>query len=813
LEILAEAAHEFSSTSRDLERLFGTIARRMADAIGDMCALRVASNDGTTLLLVALHARDDDAEASARATFAEPVVLANHPISLRIHERGEPFRAVLDPEAIKDRTTEAYYRYVKESGTHGALIVPLRFEGRSIGQLLFQRYRPDSPPFDADDETFACTLADLAAVAITNARSYAEAVEAHHRLHESEIAHRLLFESSPLPLFVFDTATLLPLAVNEEALRLYGYDHDAFMAMKITAHAVAGHDTAVARLAAWGDREAAGISRYRRKDGTTFMGEYTTRAASFAGRAARITVIKDVTARFEAEQARAVLAAIVESSNDAIVSKRLDGTILTWNRAAEELFGFGADEALGQPITIIVPPDRLEEERAILSRVANAERIEHFGTTRRRKDGSDVAVSISVAPILDAAGRVIGASKTARDLTAQREAAAKLRRTEDQLRQAQKMEAIGQLAGGVAHDFNNLLSVILSYCALVIEELPVGHPLRDDVAEIDRAGKQAATITKQLLAFSRKQILEPTVLDLNQVLTSMEKMLRRLLGEDVEVTLLLESALHKTFADHGQVEQIVMNLAVNARDAMPTGGKLTIETQNIELDADYVERHVGVAAGLYVMLAVTDTGTGMDAATQQHVFEPFFTTKEQGKGTGLGLATVFGIVKQSAGHVWLYSEVGRGTTFKIYLPVTTRVAQPASRAAPGGDLRGNETILLVEDEEQVRTVTRQMLRRSGYNVLEARNGGEALLICEKFEGRIDLVITDVVMPMMSGREVAQRLVEMRPHLKVLYVSGYTENTIVHHGVLDAGIAFLAKPIIPATLRRKVRDLLDAERRP
>jgi two-component system cell cycle sensor histidine kinase/response regulator CckA len=520
----------------------------------------------------------------------------------------------------------------------------------------------------------------------------AEARRTHRRSESEPLSesqnYRAIFDASPLPMWVFDVSSLGFLAVNEAAVRRYGYSRAEFLEMTL-ADIRPLEDVDAPRESPRHLESSASPQtwRHKKRDGSTILVEIEAYDLPFAGRLARIALMVDVTERLRLQEA--------------------------------------------------------------------------------------------------------------------------LQLTEEQLRQSQKMEAVGRLAGGIAHDFNNILSIILSYCGMMLAELRDGDPLRDDLVEIKKAGERAAELTKQLLMFSRHQMIEHRVLDVRQILIGMEKMIRRLLGADVELTLLPSTSVGRVTADAGQVEQIVMNLVVNARDAMPHGGKLVLETRNVELDAEYAAVHAGATPGSYVMLALTDTGVGMTKEVQARVFEPFFTTKEKGKGTGLGLSTVFGIVKKRGGHVWLYSEPGKGTTFRVYLPRTGASSDRISSIPPSiGGVKGSETILLVEDDEQVRGVACSILRRQGYRVLEASNGGEALMACEQHPSPIHLLLTDVVLPRMSGRQLADRLLALRPEMKLLFMSGYTDEAIHQGAVLDSGATCLQKPLTPDMLSRTVREVLD-----
>ena len=567
--------------------------------------------------------------------------------------------------------------------------------------------------------------------------------------------------------------------------------------------------------AAAGEARRSGVGknleyRIRHKNGTWLVLESTSSVIGDASGVPEKLVIvnRDITARKQASEALRLsevsFRSVIENAPYGIYRAQASGKLLLVNPALQKMLGYDSQaELLLLNLTTDVYVDPLEHQR-VNDLFTKQKEFTDVQVDWKRKDGTPIKARCSgwfVKSAIDGAAyfEVFAEDVTEKWLL------------ERQLRMAQKMEAVGRLSGGIAHDFNNLLGVIIGYSQVLKRTLPPGSAFLEHAEEIEKAGQRAASLTRQLLAFSRQQVLAPAVLNLNSLISEMEKMLPRLIGEDIEIVIALDPAIGRVKADHGQLEQVVMNLAVNARDAMPDGGKVVITTANAVLDETWTRSHPGSKAGDFVMLSVADTGTGIDSETLAHIFEPFFTTKERGKGTGLGLATVYGVVKQSGGYVWVESALGKGTAFQIYLPRIEELVSVPEPVAPIVEaFRGAETILLVEDADALRKLTHMLLEQHGYHVLVAANGAAALQLVEQKPERIDLLLTDVIMPGLNGRALAERLEILQPSLKVLYMSGYTDDAIVNHGVLESGTQLLHKPFSEESLIRKVREVLDAD---
>jgi PAS domain S-box-containing protein len=627
----------------------------------------------------------------------------------------------------------------------------------------------------------------------------------------SELRYRRLFETAQDGILILDADTGQVVDANPFMKDLLGYSQEEFLGRKLWE--IGPFKGEAASKITFAGLQRADRIRYEglpleTKDGRRVEVEFISNAYLVDQKRLIQCNIRDITERKRAEIALIRLAAIVESSDDAIIGKDLNGIITNWNNGAEKIFGYAAGEMVGTSILRLIPADRHDEENQILEKIKRGESMKHFETLRQTKDGRLIDISVTASPITDAAGMVIGVSKVARDITERR-------KLEAQFRQSQKMEAIGQLAGGVAHDFNNILAVIQLQAGLLKADQNLSLEQLDLAGEIEKAAERAANLTRQLLLFSRRQTMQPRDLDLNQAINDMAKMLRRTLGEDIQ--LQFKFAMQSLFihADAGMMDQVLMNLAVNARDAMPKGGQLVIETSAEDFDKSVRAQSARASSGSLVCLSVSDTGCGIPPEIVPRIFEPFFTTKEAGKGTGLGLATVFGIVEQHQGWINVHSEVGHGTTFHIYLPQLTKISrqkpeQPASSVMRGG----NETILLVEDDASLRVSLRKSLSQLGYRVLEAVNGIEALEVWKQNRDGIHLLLTDLLMPGgMTGKDLGERLLKENPKLKVIYASGYNAEITSKDFPLEEGVNFLTKPFQAQKLAQTVRNCLDKNGRP
>lgn len=773
-----------------------TVLSKLADAAvqqsdADEVSILLPTNDGRELYVAAVRGEKRERLLGERIPLDESIS------SWVARER----RGIILNGEVRD---ERFVALWPRPDIRSSISVPMEVANKLVGVInlnVTSRLRP----FTLGQLKALTILAGTAAAAL-------ESASLHAQVRTAEANYRSIFENAVEGIFQ-STAPGRFITVNPSMARILGYESPQELLGTITDNARQLYVDPESAARVTETLEQADILRdYEfeayRKDGSHIWVSLNIRVVRNDNGVEiyHEGSIEDITERKRVEGALRESGAryrdLVENAHDIIYEHDLDGNYTSTNKAGEQITGYTREETLKLNLTQTVAPEHLEKSREMIRRKLAGETVTAYELENIAKDGRRIALEVNSSLVFHN-GVPVGVQGIARDVTERK-------RLEEQLRQSQRLEAIGQLAGGVAHDFNNLLTVISGYSDLLLRRLPADGPLKSHVTEIKKAGERAAGLTRQLLAFSRKQILQPKVLDLNTVVSDLDKMLRRLIGEDVDLLTKTEAGLGQVKADPGQIEQVVVNLVVNARDAMEHGGKVTIEMSNVTLTGAYAFQHEQCTPGEYVMLAVSDTGSGIDPAIRGRIFEPFFSTKGAGKGTGLGLSTVYGIVRQSGGNIYVYSEVGKGTAFKIYLPRVDQNSDDVAtrgRAAPA--VGGHETILLVEDEAQVRQIAQQILESLGYHVLTAENGEQALTIAADYAEDIHLMITDVVMPQMGGRELVERLTVLRPNLRVIYMSGYTDDAIVRHGLMDERLEFIQKPFTPDALARKIRTALES----